>query len=656
MRIHRSQSDEGRSSRPVFLSPGSTVLLAIAFGLCAGYLDLGIMLFKKFFLHSEGYVRSAGDFAWTVPLGHMILVGTVGVILAAVNGLRPGGISLRLASWLFATLAIWGPFLRMPMYIGCTLLLAVGMGRLVSDAIVARGMTPRRLRQVLGVLFGVLGILAAATTGRQAVLEHYTVANLSLPLAKAHNVVLIVWDTVRAQNSSLYGYPRDTTPNLTRWAQRGVAFHDAIAPAPWTYPSHTSFFTGRWPFQLNSQWKFKLDAKVPTLAEHLAGKGYQTAGFAANTNCCSYEGGLDRGFAHYEDYALTPRSLITRTFPGKWLLENVMSYWDFYDKKWISLQSRGAREIDDAFLGWLRQRRPDRPFFAFLNYFDAHEPFVPPAECVGRFGISPRNQRDYQYLFDYVGAEKRVQRDVDMARDCYDDCIVYLDDQLDRLLRELEQRGILDNTVVIITSDHGEGFGEHGVIGHSYTTFLEETAVPLVIITPGAPAGRLITSPVSLRDLPATVVDLLGLSAGSPFPGRSLANYWKLPPGGTSPEITSPALAEQIDTSDFRVLTPFIAGRSPVRLSLLTSGHHYIRDGQGVERLYDLLIDRFEQINLMVTPLGEGRVGSFRKKLLDVLTDNPGAAEVEAVYLDQFKQSLKSVVAKDAAESNHDDP
>ena len=123
-----------------------------------------------------------------------------------------------LASWLFATLAIWGPFLRMPMYIGCTLLLAVGMGRLVSDAIVARWMTPRRLRQVLGVLFGVLGILAAATTGRQAVLEHYTVANLSLPLAKAHNVVLIVWDTVRAQNSSLYGYPRDTTPNLTRWA------------------------------------------------------------------------------------------------------------------------------------------------------------------------------------------------------------------------------------------------------------------------------------------------------------------------------------------------------------------------------------------------------------------------------------------------------
>ena len=153
--------------------------------------------------------------------------------------------------------------------------------------------------------------------------------------------MLIVWDTVRAYNLSLYGYYRNTTPNLTRWARSGVVYDRAIAPAPWTYPSHTSFFTGKWPFQLNSQWKFKLDAGIPTLAEHLAGKGYQTAGFAANTNCCSYEGGLNRGFAHYEDYALTPRSLITRTFPGKWLLEKVVGLWDFYDRKWISLQSRG---------------------------------------------------------------------------------------------------------------------------------------------------------------------------------------------------------------------------------------------------------------------------------------------------------------------------
>ena len=108
----------------------------------------------------------------------------------------------------------------------------------------------------------------------------------------ARNVVLIVWDTVRAYNLSAYGYPRNTTPNLARWAREGVRYNLALAPAPWTYPSHSCFFTGQWPFKLNSQWKFTLDAPDPTLAEYLASRGYQTAGFSANTNCCNYETGL----------------------------------------------------------------------------------------------------------------------------------------------------------------------------------------------------------------------------------------------------------------------------------------------------------------------------------------------------------------------------
>ena len=117
-----------------------------------------------------------------------------------------------------------------------------------------------------------------------------------------------------------------------------------------------------------------------------------------------------------------------------------------------------------------------------------------------------------------------------MARDCYDDCIAYLDEQLGRLLDELERQGLLANTDVIITSDHGEAFGDHGILGHSYSVNLDEIGVPLVILSPDAPAGREVYSPVSLRDLPATVVDRLGLSDGSPFPGRSLAAYWGLPP------------------------------------------------------------------------------------------------------------------------------
>ena len=128
--------------------------------------------------------------------------------------------------------------------------------------------------------------------------------------------MLIVWDTVRAYSISSYGYSRDTTPNLTRWAQNGVQFSHALAPAPWTYPSHTCFFTGRWPFPADSQWKFTLDTPAPTLAEYLASRGYQTAGFAANTNCCSYESGLARGFAHFEDYRFSRALSSLAQLPG----------------------------------------------------------------------------------------------------------------------------------------------------------------------------------------------------------------------------------------------------------------------------------------------------------------------------------------------------
>ena len=138
-----------------------------------------------------------------------------------------------------------------------------------------------------------------------------------------------------------------------------------------------------------------------------------------------------------------------------------------------------------------------------------------------------------------------------MARDCYDDCIAFLDEQLGRLLDELQGQGLLDNTDVIITSDHGEEFGEHAFFGHAHNTNLDAIGVPLVILSPRAPAGRVVMNPVSLRDLPATVVDLLGLSDGSPFPGRSLTAYWDPGPGQLA-ESTSPALTEQAEAAAFQ--------------------------------------------------------------------------------------------------------
>jgi arylsulfatase A-like enzyme len=632
------------------LSPMAAILLALSVGLCAGYLDLGVIVFRKVFWNREGYFRTGRDFFWTVPVGHGLLLLIPGLIVAAVNRLRPGLVSLRGGIWLYATLGISGALLRFPLHILANLLLAGGLGRLVSEVVAARALQPRPARYILAGLVGLLFVLAALSSGRQALGEYRTVARLSPASPSARNVVLIVWDTVRSYNLSLYGYPRDTTPNLTRWALRGVRYDRALAPAPWTYPSHSSFFTGQWPLKLNTQWNSRLDTPDPTLAEYLTSRGYQTAGFAANTNHCNYETGLARGFTHFEDYALVTRSLLSRTVPGNWILKNILSRGDFYDEKWIGLQSLGARELNQSFLDWLSRRRPDRPFFAFLNYYDAHDPYIPPAGFEGRFGIRPKTPRDYHLLFSFEEPyhEPATKREILMARDCYDDCIAFLDEQLGRLLDELNRRGLLDNTEVIITADHGEAFGDHGTYGHNGSVNLDETGVPLVILSPAAPAGRVVESPVSLRDLPATVVDRLGLSAGSPFPGRSLAAYWGLPPGQALPGVTTPALSEQASPAVFQQ-----PDRSKwhlsFQMSLVASGQHYILHSTGAERLYDLNIDPFELDNLMDKTQGKEGVEPFRRMLLKVLTDNPGSTEVENAYLGEFRQRLKLVVEQSPA-------
>ena len=616
------------------------------FGLCGGYLDLFLMLFRNLWWVDRWILRIGRDFLWTVPAAHVVLMLIPGMLIAAVCRLRPRLISLRAGSWLLATLAIWAALSRFPLYATASLLLAAGLGRPISAAVDTHGRSRRTVRYVMAGLVGVLGVLGALSSGRQVLQERLALGGLPPSPSGARNVILIVWDTVRAYDLSAYGYSRNTTPNLARWAREGVRYKYALAPAPWTYPSHSCFFTGQWPSRLNSQWKFTLDTPDPTLAEFLASHGYQTAGFSANVVCCNDETGLSRGFGHFEDFPLTPRSFFGRTVPGRWILKNLLYAGNYHDQKWIDLQSRGAWGTTQAFLDWLRGRRPDRPFFAFLNYFDAHAPYIPTPQYQGRFGIRPRAPKDYSFLFDYTQIDKKLvaKRDVEMARDCYDGCIAFLDEQLGRLLQELRGQGLLENTVVIITSDHGEAFGDHGYYGHLFSLHLDVTGVPLVILSPGAPAGEVVDSPVSLRDLPATVVELSGLTAGSPFPGRSLTGYWQSASGRQPERTTSPAFSEKADATTFQPQPASVHGYSGLQMSLVASGLHYLRDGAGAEILYDLARDPFELYDLSGTSRGEQAVATFRRKLLEVLIESPGSLEAEAAYLERYRQGLKALV------------
>jgi arylsulfatase A-like enzyme len=447
--------------------------------------------------------------------------------------------------------------------------------------------------------------------GGRAWSEHRAVTALPPPPPAARNVLLIVWDTVRAGNLSLYGYRRRTTPNLERLAGHGARFNLAFATSCWTLPSHASLFTGRWPHDLGANWQLPLDTTAPTLAEYLGAHGYDTAGFVANVDYCSRETGLARGFAHYEDYPIDLTEVLTRyiglshrlglpAWPcllGK-LLSKITGRSIALTLRSNEHAKRGA-EVDRAFLDWHAwQQGRRRPFFAFLNYNDAHTPYDVPDPSTPGFGLRPASCHDERTLMSWSTVDKASlsYHDVLVASDIYDDCILYLDRRLGGLLDELARRGVLDETLVIVTADHGEHLGDHLLFFHGNSLYRQLVQVPLVIVEPGrVPAGRVVAEPVSLRDVPATVVDLLGLGREAPFPGRSMAGFWSpdRPPAGPPDE---PLLME---TS--KPLTLTNQGREPVAkgpmVALVAENLHYIRMGDGSEELYSLGADPEERFN-----------------------------------------------------------
>ena len=225
-------------------------------------------------------------------------------------------------------------------------------------------------------------------------------------------------------------------------------------------------------------------------------RGYLTAVFIAKTAYCSANFGLDRGFLHYEDYGISPGrivrgSALARLIASDERLRDLIGVHELLGRK-------PAEQVNSDFLRWLDRREPGRPFFAFLNYYDAHDPYQPPAEFARKFSpVIPRG-----YFREGVRLPREV---IDELRDAYDGAIAYLDHELGRLLAELRERGLLDDTLLIVTSDHGESLGEHGLMSHGNSLYLTLLRVPLVIVHPARiPAGRSIAEPVSLRDIPAT--------------------------------------------------------------------------------------------------------------------------------------------------------
>jgi arylsulfatase A-like enzyme len=584
--------------------------VALWFGLLTGLVEAFLLGVKRVYMHD--FVRVGLDVVWMAPLADAALFAVVAVVVAAVA--RSSSRRAQILIFACSFLAFMSAFLMYyPLHLYAKLVLAAGLA--VQSVRVLAGRMPqfdRLVRRTLPWVAAAVVLIAAGMTAWPAVALRQQIARLPAPPSGAPNVLLIVLDTVRAESMSLYGYSRATTPNLERWAARSVVFDRATSTAPWTLPSHASMFTGRWPLEQSSDWEVPLDDSHVTLAEALNELGYLTAGFVANGQYGGYEFGLNRGFRHYEDYIRSPQetaisSSLARALITSTSLRRLVGYYD-------TIGRQDAASVNSRFLKWV-SRTEDRPFFAFLNYFDAHETYFPPAPFDRTFGSG--ESRDIEHVMHDVRRSMRTDwhrrpaAEIEAEMAMYDGTIAYMDAELNRLLTSLDERGLLDKTIVIVTSDHGEQFGEHGLFLHSNSLYKPLLHVPLMISYPArVPGGLRVGTRVSLHDLPSTVLDLIGMHDDDMFPGASLSRHWSAGSASTgSPDL----VLSEVRYSDWaEKWHPTAKGDMH---SLMDDRYHYIRTGDGREELYDLQADPGEQHDVGVTVEGRPVVERFRSQL-----------------------------------------
>ncbi len=412
-------------------------------------------------------------------------------------------------------------------------------------------------------------------------------------------MVLLSLDTVRADHLGCYGYARKTSPRLDAFAAGATRYRRSLASASWTLPTHASLFTGRYAFEhgahgLRSSDGTRslrpLDPAALTLAESLRDNGYATAGFAANTAFLSPRCGLNQGFETYR------------------------------------LRRQPARELNRTALAWLAGVK-DRPFFLFINYMEAHRPY----DTRPRAGLLDRPvSQDTELIPKLYAAVMPGTADAppELVRDLvdqYDTAIANLDEELGQLLDSLRDLGHDADTVIVVTADHGEFFGEHRLAEHSKDVYQEVLAVPLIIRSPGQQAGVVVDTLVSSVDVPRLILDHFA-DAGA------WSSQFPFAPGN------HPVLAEVYYARPKDLLNPAWGARfDRVRTALIEWPLKLIESNDGQSELYDLNSDPREALNLFATRRDAARrlqatLDQFRK-------GRPRSeADVEAGPLDEQEQ------------------
>ncbi len=494
-------------------------------------------------------------------------------------------------------------------------LLVMAIAPLLLGTVIRRKSTAVGGEYARPFLTTLVAVVAIHLVGLNQLAPHWKVREEPLqtdvrPAEGAPNIVIVVLDTVRSDHLGLFGYQRDTMPLLAEFARDCAVVTEITATAPGSLPSHGSMFTGMYSSKHGGHKAFVDDpdpppygyfmrSDVPTLAEWLTATGYRTGGISGNYGVLSSYG-LGRGFEHFD--AESGAAHLSRRLPWVWrfnlrgltvatALRRVIP--DVLIRKTVFLNSsippyRRANMINDRALEWLAGGN-NRPFFLFLNYFDAHQPYLPIPELDQRFASRPEGLAWTGFPYE---AHRSVLRgsgtfggdELHFLEAQYDAELVFVDRELSRMLRRLKESGDYDDSLIIVTSDHGEAFMEHGFLGHSGTLYDPQISVPLLIKLPQtgweAPAP-LTTAHLQFVDFFPTIMAGLGYEVPPAMQGA----VWAAGRGH--------ALSENF--WHFRTYERLRRELFAVRIG----DWKWIHSTEGTQEAYDLSLDPAEMKNLL---------------------------------------------------------
>ncbi len=497
---------------------------------------------------------------------------------------------------------------------------------------------PAAVRRAMNASAGAAGVIAVVTGAVFFRSPQYDPAEYQLPTSPrtaagsdSPNVLWIVWDTSRADHMSCHGSPAKTTPFLDEWAKKSIVFDRAMSNAIWTGPSHASMFTG---LPLRSHgldfghiW---LDDEFTTVAEKLASHGYVTASFGNNPWLWRHTN-LTQGFR--DVYALTYLRQMTRFS----LVHLVQKLGIRPPLPWLD-PDFGAAITNDMVGDWLeRNAGKGAPVFLFVNYMEAHLPYSVPAEFRRLYLDPAQTKRSYQlrYLYGNIvnaldvrfnidGADFLSSADREVLRRQYDSTLRYLDYRTQELIRAFNDRGLLDNTIVVITSDHGEYLDTHGIWGHGFLAYNDLAHVALLLHEPNRKRGVRVSSPVQLSDLYGTIIHAATGDAPdadeSPVVSRDLFSVARSRAAGAIAvtEYNGPA-----DEKRRRIKgreTPRLLHMSAPQVAIDDGRFKYLKSADGTCELYDIDNDPTEEHNVIDDfPQHAARLDLYLTRWLDAV-------------------------------------